>query len=68
MTTVTGTTVPTLAALQQVYRKIPAPGAKIKQAGKALDLTLPVQIERRTSLLVLNYSRKSTQSPALASG
>ena len=38
--TATTPPVPTLAALQQIYRRIPAPAAKIKQPGKAPDPTV----------------------------
>jgi hypothetical protein len=63
-----GTTVPALAALQQVYRRIPAPAAKIKRPGKAPDLTVPVQIERCISLLVLKYSKTRIRLPTPAPG
>ena len=57
-----------VTTLQQVYRRIPAPVAKIKRPGKVLDPALLVQIERCVSHLVLNYSRKHTQSPAPVPG
>ena len=56
------------ATLQQVYRRIPAPTAKIKRPGKAPDLRVLVQIERSFSLLVLKYSRRDTQPPAPVPG
>jgi len=62
------TTPPALAALQQIYREIPAPAARIKRPGKAPDLTVPVQIERRISLLVLKYSKMRIQFPIPAPG
>ena len=57
-----------VTTLQQVYHRIPTSVAKIKRPGKVLDPTLLVQIERCVSHLVLNYSRKHTQSPAPVPG
>ncbi|WP_156147615.1 hypothetical protein [Methanoculleus bourgensis] len=57
-----------VATLQQVYRRIPAPAAKIERPGKAPDPAVLVQIERCLSLLVLKYSRTRTQPPVPVPG
>jgi hypothetical protein len=40
----------TLAALQQGYRRFPAPAARLERLEEMSDLTVPVQIERCASL------------------
>jgi len=59
-----GVGAPQVATLQQGYRRMLAPGAKIKQPGIVPNLTVRVQIERYVSLFVLKYSRRRTQ-PAI---
>ena len=65
---ITGAGASKVATLQQIYRRIPAPAAKIERPGKGPVPAVPVQIERCLSLLVLKYSRTRTQPPIPAPG
>lgn len=56
-----------VATLQQVYRKISAPGAKIKRSREAPDLRILVQIERNVSLST-KVQQKTHTAPGTGAG